>query len=304
MESYAQNDKSVELVRLKQELMAANSKIALQEQELAQTRVIKHTLDQALGPPSEVDFGGREITEQTISHLQNAFNASNPAFGQYQEAWGSQEDSQSDISDALSAGAYNRARGLWNQQSQVPFGVGPNNPSIDKSYSEPFQGANQAAPDSNRFWGAQATYPTFSSQGALQSQRILSGPSSSTYGFYSRPSVEQSRYAQAPNPGLRRSVTQANHPGSLIPAQPNSWVSVIPGSPTESVSKSPPLPTARPPNSFQTVGIFPMSPYPTRQISTALSPTATEFTTGSTPGSSWTNSSVSQPNLALLLTMY
>lgn len=297
MESYAQNDKSVELVRLKQELMAANSKIALQEQELAQTRVIKHTLDQALGPPSEADFGGREITEQTISHLQNAFNASNPAFGQYQEAWGSQEDSHSDISDALSAGAYNRARGLWNQQSQMPFG---SNHSVDTAYGEAFQGSNQAASDSNRFWGAQATYPTFSSQGA-QSQRILSGPSSSTYGFYPRSPVEQSRYAQAPNPGLRRSVTQATHPGSLVSAQPNSWVGVIPN---ESVSKSPPLPAARPPNSFQTVGIFPMSPYPTRQISTALSPTATEFTTGSTPGSSWANSSVSRPNLALLLTMY
>jgi hypothetical protein len=35
---------TVELLRLKQELLAANSKIALQEQELAQTRVIKHTL--------------------------------------------------------------------------------------------------------------------------------------------------------------------------------------------------------------------------------------------------------------------
>jgi hypothetical protein len=34
----------------------------LQEQELAQTRVIKHTLDQALGPSSEADFGSREIT--------------------------------------------------------------------------------------------------------------------------------------------------------------------------------------------------------------------------------------------------
>ena len=41
-----------EVLRLKQELLVANSKIALQEQELAQTRVIKHTLDQALGPPS------------------------------------------------------------------------------------------------------------------------------------------------------------------------------------------------------------------------------------------------------------
>jgi hypothetical protein len=61
-QSYSQEDNTVELRRLKQELLAANSKIALQEQELAQTRMIKHTLDQALGPPSEADFSSRKRT--------------------------------------------------------------------------------------------------------------------------------------------------------------------------------------------------------------------------------------------------
>lgn len=71
---------SAELLRLKQELLAANSRIAVQEQELAQTRVMNHTLDQALGSPSEVDFNGRDVSEQTISNLQDAFNGSNGTF--------------------------------------------------------------------------------------------------------------------------------------------------------------------------------------------------------------------------------
>jgi hypothetical protein len=74
---YGQDDNTGELRRLKQELLAAKSKIALQEQELAQTRVIKHTLDQALGPPSDADFGSREIREQSIGSLQNIFHESN-----------------------------------------------------------------------------------------------------------------------------------------------------------------------------------------------------------------------------------
>ncbi|KAF7593152.1 hypothetical protein BBP40_011865 [Aspergillus hancockii] len=127
---------TTEVLRLKQELLAANSKIALQEQELAQTRVMKHTLDQALGPPSEVDFNGREITEQTISSLQNAFNASNPTFNQLQDGWSGQDDSQSDISDALSAGAYSRARGFWIPPIQQTFSMNITGPAPEKTYGE------------------------------------------------------------------------------------------------------------------------------------------------------------------------
>ncbi|KAF9883032.1 hypothetical protein FE257_004315 [Aspergillus nanangensis] len=149
-----------EVFRLKQELLAANSKIALQEQELAQTRVIKHTLDQALGPPSESDFTGREFTDQTISSLQSAFNASNPSFNQDQDGWNAQDDFQSDISDALSAGAYSRARGYWIAPAQETFGVGNNAPSADKAYSGPLPlTANEPGQEPSRFWGSTISSP-------------------------------------------------------------------------------------------------------------------------------------------------
>ncbi|CBF74323.1 hypothetical protein AN4285.2 [Aspergillus nidulans FGSC A4] len=171
-----------ELLRLKRELQAANSKIALQEQELAQTRVIKHTLDQALGPPSEADFSGRDISEQTISNLQSAFNASIPAPHLLQDGWNTQEDSQSDISDALSAGAYNRSRGFWGPPAQQVYGVGLNS---DKAYAD----SNMPLPgtafghDSSRFWGPSNTNPSIPANSSFQPHRVLSGPSTAPCSF-------------------------------------------------------------------------------------------------------------------------
>ncbi|KAJ5105126.1 hypothetical protein NUU61_002473 [Penicillium alfredii] len=291
-EPYAQDDKTAELLRLKQELLAANSKIALQEQELAQTRVIKHTLDQALGPPSEAEFGGREITEQTISHLQNAFNASNPSFGQFQDAWNVQEDSQSDISDTLSAGAYNRARGLWPQHGQQPFSLNAHDPPFDSSYGEPQPGTgNSVTQDPSRFWGVSAVYPTVTGHGALQPHRVLSGPSASTANFFTRSSGEQLRYLQGPSPEPRRSITQGNQVGSLFPAPNTPWGGFTSGSPTDPVTKLSASPTKRPPSAFSHVGIYPIPPYHPRPVGSPLSPTATEFTTTNTNETSWTSSS-------------
>ncbi|KAJ6002899.1 hypothetical protein N7451_005446 [Penicillium sp. IBT 35674x] len=295
VDHHGSEDKMVELVRLQQQLLAANSKIALQEQELAQTRVIKHTLDQALGPPSEADCGGREITEQTISHLQSAFNASNPAFGQIQDAWNLQEDSQSDISDALSAGGYNRARASWNSQGQIAFGVAANDAYIDRPHGEAFQGPNLAAQELSRFWGGPGgptAYPAFASHGTIQPQRVLSGPSTGAYGFYSRPSSDPSRYVQAPSPVPRRPISQVSRTGLFLPAQSTAWGGIVPGSPTEPAPKSPSPPTARPSSTFQPINTYTMMPYHPRSMSTALSPTATEFTAGNTNGGApWTASS-------------
>lgn len=289
---YARDDKTVELLRLKRELLAANSKIALQEQELAQTRVMKHTLDQALGPPSEADFSGREVTEQTITHLQNAFNASNPGFSQFQDAWKPQEDSQSDVSDALSAGAYNRARGVWNQHGQHSFGIGTNDAAaFDKSHGDLLQGSNPMSQDANRFWGGSTMYPTYATHGPLQPPRVLSGPSASPYGFYGRSPSEQRRYAQAPSP--RRSLTQGNGGGTLFPASNTSWCQFGSGSPTDSVPKSPTSPVPGSSSAIQPVGIYQMPHYHLRQVATALSPTATEFLTTNQNGTSWANSPVS-----------
>lgn len=302
--SYSQDDNTTELLRLKQELMAANSKIALQEQELAQTRVIKHTLDQALGPPSEADFSGREITEQTISHLQSAFNASHPGFTQFQDAWNTQEDSQSDISDALSAGAYNRTRGHWNQNGNGPSSFHPsaNDSPLEKPYGEPLQSPSSASQDSNRFWGGPTAYPTFATGGAsgLQPQRVLSGPSAGAYGFYSRPLNEQSRYVQVTNPAIRRSNAQGARGGNFLPAQNSSWNGFPPGSPSDQAPKSPASPMTRSSSAFQAIGIYSIPPYPARPAATALSPTATEFTASTTNNSPWATSSVSNMPLAVL----
>ncbi|KAK4870381.1 hypothetical protein LT330_005435 [Penicillium expansum] len=277
---YPQEERTVELLRLKQELLAANSKIALQEQELAQTRVIKHTLDQALGPSSEADFGSREITEQTINHLQNAFNASSSAFAQFQDAWGAQDDSQSDVSDPLSTGAYNRSRALWAH----------NEPNTDREYGESLSGTSSStSQDPNRFWGVSNVYPPFAGPPSLQSQRPHSGSSASPCGFYSRPIGEQMLYPQGPITGARRSITQSSRGGSLFPIQSTPWCEFASGSSSDQTTKSPASPK-RPPSAFQQVGLYSVPSYPPRPIGSPLSPTATEFTGTNANETTWNNS--------------
>lgn len=290
---YGRDDKSAELLRLKEELLAANSKIALQEQELAQTRVMKHTLDQALGPPSEAEFGGREVTEQTITHLQNAFNASNPGFSQFQDAWNTPDDSQSDASDALSTGAYNRARGVWGQHGQHSFGIGASDANaFDKSYGDLLQGSTPTGLEANRFWGDSSLYPSYATPGPLQPPRVLSGPSTGSYGLYCRSPSEQSRLAQAPIPGPRRAMTLGNRCATFFPAPSTSWGQFGSGSPADPVIKSPTSQIAGSSPYSQSIGIYQAPPYHPRQVATPLCPTATEFTT-QTPGNPWLNSPVS-----------
>lgn len=255
---------------------------------------MKHTLDQALGPPSEADFGGREVTEQTITHLQNAFNASNPGLSQFRDAWNTPDDSHSDVSDALSAGAYNRARGVWGQHEQQSFGIGVNDANtLDKPYGDPLQGSNPMGQDANRFWGGSSLYSSYATNGPLQPPRVLSGPSTGSYGLSCRSPSEQSRFAQAPNPGLRRALTHGNRAGtSFFPASSTPWCQFGSRTPADPVLNSPTSPIAGSSASVQSIGIYPAAPYHTRQVATPLSPTATEFTT-QTHANPWLSSPVS-----------
>lgn len=263
-----------EMLRLQQELLAANSRIALQEQELAQTRVIKHTLDQAMGPPSEADFGGREVTEQTISSLQNAFNASTRPFNnnQRQDSWMPSDDARSDISDALSAGGYNRARGMWANTSTQPTAFATT--CGDKSQRDP------GPPEQGRSWNNRAA-----SHGYAPSQRVLSGPSHPAY------AVNDGRYAGDHAPymhgnGPRRSFTQVNRGGSCFPPQNSPW-GTFPADP----AVIPPR-TAGTPHigNYQQVFHGGGAPYHPRPIGTPLSPTAAEFTSAQSNASSWASS--------------
>lgn len=105
---------NAEILRVKQELEAAKSVISRQEQELAETRTLKHTMDQAMGPPSEIgDFvPSNDLTENTIGHLQSAFNASARPFTSRNDAWIGQDSLHVDAGD-LASSNFGRSRGIW-----------------------------------------------------------------------------------------------------------------------------------------------------------------------------------------------
>src|SRR6202012_763737 len=74
---------------------------------------------------SEADFGiSTDITEQTMSHLQSAFNASVKPFTSRTDSWPQQEDSRSGNPDGLSAGSYKRGHGAWNHSTHPTFPSG------------------------------------------------------------------------------------------------------------------------------------------------------------------------------------
>ncbi|KAL3421299.1 pumilio-family RNA binding repeat protein [Phlyctema vagabunda] len=114
-----------EVLRLKLELEAAKGKIALMDQELAQNRITKHTIDQAIGTPSEADFPLNQhvgVTDQRLNNLQHSLSGGRPQIIRDGSWAAAQDDTRSDTSDALSAGGFNRARAIWNNQGKQPFG--------------------------------------------------------------------------------------------------------------------------------------------------------------------------------------
>ncbi|OJJ44848.1 hypothetical protein ASPZODRAFT_160396 [Penicilliopsis zonata CBS 506.65] len=280
-----------EITRLKQELLAANSKIALQEQELAQTRVIKHTLDQALGPPSEVDFGGRDVTEQTLSNLQNAFNASNQSFGHFQGSWNTQEDARSDLSDALSAGTFNKARGVWMPPSQPVFGATTDSLATDKTgigfdhVSGPSRSLGQ---ELNGFW-AQSVNSEVQGGSPFQLHKVLPGPSVTSSRQELRYPGDQSRFFSGTTGITHQTVIQGPRQGSCFPTHPSTWGAFPTGLLGNSVHTSPTSPTNRRLSPFQSVGMYQMPPYQPRPVGTPLSPTASEFTSNNANVSAWAN---------------
>ncbi|KIV92840.1 hypothetical protein PV10_04104 [Exophiala mesophila] len=111
---------AAEIARVKQELEDARSLISRQAQELAETRTLKQTMDQAMGPPSEIGDTGscNEISEHTIGHLQSTFNASAHPFTSNADHWPMHGNVQvhQELSEPL-AGNFGRGRGIWQNHS-------------------------------------------------------------------------------------------------------------------------------------------------------------------------------------------
>jgi hypothetical protein len=266
---------SAEIVRVKQELAAAKSTISRQEQELAETRKLKHTMDQAMGPPSEADFAPRaDISEQAINHLQSAFNASARPFTSRSDTW-HPHDIRPDESDALSAGGYQRGRGIWSSPMQPPFAGGINTTAQPSLYNDQRGGLGSE-------WATDYGNQTYGNQNSLSgNQRIVSGSGSAAYGFDGRYGNEQIPLPGS-NIGLRRTVSQFQRGGPNFGNRANAFG----GYPS-------PLPNFSP-ASIGPMGIPTPMGYQPGPVGSPLSPTMSSFTSGSLPafGSPWSSVSL------------
>ena len=280
-----------EMLRLKKELDAAKNKIARQEQELSQTRIIKHTFEHARDPilGSATSIKGEPVV-RTIGNIQEAFSATNRPFGQRPDMIGNHDDARSDISDALSAGAYNRAQSIWS--SNAPQGY---NHGLPSPGNQQFQAQASIWGQGGRQWGNRPMAPPLPPLMVPQQQQMnrnYSGPTSPMSGVTHYGSDFGQFHA---NQGLRRSNTQSSRSGSaFIHSRNMGWDTY--GNSTDGG-----LMNMAPSSSFQQMGMFqaPMS-YQPRPIGTPLSPTAAEFTTSSISTNPW-NTTVGRDELIIML---
>ena len=189
---------STEMIRMKQQLEAARSVITRQEQELAESRNLKHTMDQAMGPTSELEFGSpNEMSDSAIGHLQSAFNASARPFTTRTAGWRSQDNQRSDQSD-FSVESY-PPRAIWNNQHAAGLGSMPDLTAT---------AAMIGNPRDTRFSGQQ--YPgMYAPQHSVNANparnRVFSGSSTSGLGFDPRMAGEMGMYSANPGRSAYRS---------------------------------------------------------------------------------------------------
>ena len=106
-----------EVLRLKAELEIARAKMARMDQELAQSRITKHTLDQAIGNASEADYPLNHQPDERHVQLPPSVR---PQI-QRDNSWAAQDDTRSDTSDAMSASGFARTRTIWGNGGKQTF---------------------------------------------------------------------------------------------------------------------------------------------------------------------------------------
>lgn len=116
-----------EVLRLKIELEKARGKIARMDQELTQTRITKHTIEQAIGGTSESDYPMNQPVDNAdhrLGAVQNAMNfQSRPQFMQ-DGNWAGQDDNESNHSDAMSTSQFSMRGGEFRGGPMAPIGPG------------------------------------------------------------------------------------------------------------------------------------------------------------------------------------
>ncbi|KAL9620277.1 MAG: hypothetical protein Q9160_005176 [Pyrenula sp. 1 TL-2023] len=263
-----------EMLRLKEELANAKSIITRQDQELTETRNLKHTIDQAIGPPSETDFGHRDDSESATGPAQRGFNATARPFTARQESWPHHDDARSDFSDSLSGNGYSRGGGIWSNGPQRQPAIG-NGISTNLNQQLPVNDARTGYPGEPN-WSRPYGNNAFTGQpGGPPSQRVFSGPNAPTYAMDGRYTNEQSQYPSGG--GNRRSMSQFSRSNSTLSNRSAYYPSY--GNNVSNMTTSGNMA----PLGYGSAFGYQPRPIGTPLSPTTLSPTATEFTTtGST----------------------
>lgn len=269
---------ATEMNRLKKELDAAKNQIARQKQELDQTRVIKHTLAQAMTSSPSPDH---DTKQDTSGSHQGNFNAVNRPVGVRQDAWSHNEDARSEFSDSISAGVFNTGQNIWTASTRPAFNAG-----VLAVANQQFQppastwGQPGARPWNHRAIGT--PLPQLMVPPQQMQQRTYSGPASPAS---SNDGGLMSDYNQFPaSVGNRRSVAQTGRNASMYPQRSNGWDVYAGGIQPVNGHNLALDPSA----TFQSVGLYPSTiQYQPRPIGTPLSPTAEEFRATQPSGTPW-----------------
>ena len=246
----------VEILKVKEELAAAKAKIAQQDQELAETRNLKHTMDQAIGSSSEAEYGSfNPISESATSNMQSAFNASARPLNSRTDCWSQPAGSRPSTSGLNGAV---RGRVNWNNQTGVSFmdEIGTNNGAVAKFQNpmeDPISGRPYAAAYNDQISPVDAD---FSGLG-----RTLSGSSNMSMGFDSRgpQSLAPSQYK------VGRYGSSMFRSNSTFSDRSQAY----PGFPSGFAATSPP--------SFSPIGLPPAYSYSSRALGTPLSPVESDY---------------------------
>lgn len=250
---------AAEMARLKKELDAAKEQIARQKQELNQSRVIKHTFDQAMGPPSDAALSpplGPAI----------AFTTSHRSMSTLPGPWRT-EDARSDGSDVIIP--INNAPTAWSGSSRPGF-----NPGLQPNSA---WGHQNSRPWGQRGMDNPMPPPIMSQQPPMQ-QRNYSVPISPVSAGGRRGMNDFDQFNQGRGYGQNNrnaSIFQAGSGWNGYPAAPGTVDSMNLGG-------------MNPGSAYPSLGVFP-SPYQPQPIGTPLSPTAAEFRAGQASGNPWNN---------------
>ena len=278
-----------EIARLRKELNDANSKLAKMDQELAQTRITKHTLEQAMGAPSDFNAPGNgHVREPFESGLHGPLTASAGSKLARTENWmAQQDDARSDVTDPLGAAGIPLNNQLWNKP-----GLGTNLPKpVDQQFPL-FLDQQQTAPAPARPWNDRniaqdSSLPQFVP--ALHAQRSMNFRTDkfggNNFNVSEPPVFGGGQTLRKPNPDSSRlgsGFGSATIAGGWGPAPTHvNWNGKIDSNPfttDPSQSAYPHVPSFLP-----------------RPIGTRLSPTASEFNAGNMTSTPWNAGVISKP---------